>query len=525
MNDHPSEPLLQLLARLRLATPGQVQSQAAQVRRLAGDLPPLDSVWVDALAQARLLSPYQAAQINAGRGDHLAIGPYVLVRQLDALGFADCFEGRHLESQNTARVYLLGRAYREPHILLAELEELIVRSARVASGGLLTLELSGDDQGRLWAASALEPDATQRPVSGRRSPSPRRPVRSAAEWMIDSGRFPPRVVLHLAQRMVAVLADAEAVGLVHGDLRAASLMCPERGDAFLVHPGLRSIVRPAEGYALADLAPEAYETLAPERVATGSRPTIASDIYACGCLWWQLLAGRSPLAGGNSLARLQAAHAARVPDIRHLAPDTPEPLWRAIAGCLARDPAARPASFTDLASLVGPSTRRGVAGLTNCLDQRKRVRSVLGSQPARPRRRELLSTAHLVVAVVILAMISSLAWRRGDWFRRPASSQVAARGGSQTSRTTAASPNRGSDGDGDPAARKAALAARRAADRDRSHHADPPAKSAERPVAYWAADAAPPLVLPADRPIELDRIVPRRSNRPRGRRPSCREWW
>ena len=35
---------------------------------------------------------------------------------------------------------------------------------------------------------------------------------------------------------------------------------------------------------------------------------------------------------------LQAAHAAKVPDIRRVAPETPEPLWRAIASCVARDP-------------------------------------------------------------------------------------------------------------------------------------------------------------------------------------------
>ena len=147
------------------------------------------------------------------------------------------------------------------------------------------------------------------------------------------------------------MAEAEEIGIIHGDLRAASLLCPESGDAFLVHPGLRAIVRPAEGYALADLAPEAYETLAPERMATGSPPTIASDIYACGCLWWQLLAGRSPLAGGNSLARLQAAHAARVPDIRRVAPDTPDRLWRAMADCLQRGSGRSPRQFCR----IGPS--------------------------------------------------------------------------------------------------------------------------------------------------------------------------
>ena len=328
--------------------------------------------------------------------------------------------------------------------------------------------------------------------------------------MIDNGRFPPLVVLHLAQRIVAALAEAESAGLIHGDLRAASLMCPEIGDAFLTHPGLRSIVRPAEGYALADLAPEAFETLAPERIASGSPPTIASDIYACGCLWWHLLAGRCPLAGGNSLARLQAAHAGRVPDIRRLAPDTPEPLWRAIAACLARDPAARPGSFADLARLVGPRTRRGATVLSECLEQRKRVRSVLGSTPPRPRRREILSTTQLVAAVVVLATISLLTWRRGDWFHRHASSQVAASDRLQTSPNAVSLRATRSETAGTPALVKVPFSGGVASEREHAGGAaESPAKPAGSPVAYWAADAVPPLELPHDRTIELDRIVPR----------------
>jgi eukaryotic-like serine/threonine-protein kinase len=506
VTDRPSESLIELLARLRLATPGQVESQAADVRRLAGDLPLLDVVWLDSLVQARLITPYQASEINAGRGEGLAVGPYVLVRPLAALGYADSFEGRHLESQARCRVTLLARGHRELKVMRSELDQLIVRSGRITAAGLLTLQAAGEDRGKLWAVSALEPAAVRRSAAPRWGSSPR-PIRSATEWMVDSGRFPPAVVLHLAQRMVAALAEAESVGVVHGDVRAASLMCAEQGEVFLVHPGLRSIVRPAEGYALADLTPEAYETLAPERIANGTSPTVASDIYSCGCLWWHLLAGRSPLSGGNSLARLQAAHAAKVPDIRRVAPDTPEPLWRAIESCLARDPAARPASFAMLAELIGQPNRRGAANLAGYLRERKNVRSVLGSSLPRLRRRELVSTPQLMVAVVVLAMVSLLAWRRADWLRRPTPSQVAA-----VERTTAPPPKidatgqvRGAQHQPTAAAPVRPAAIARTSDQRGNGPAKPPAS----PVAYWSADAVPPLVLPTDRTIELERIVPR----------------
>ena len=83
----PSVTLIELLDRLRLATPGQVQSVQPQVGRSA-ELPQFDSIWVDALAQRRILTPFQAARINAGRGDSLQVGPYVLRSELPGPGYA-----------------------------------------------------------------------------------------------------------------------------------------------------------------------------------------------------------------------------------------------------------------------------------------------------------------------------------------------------------------------------------------------------------------------------------------------------
>ncbi len=97
--------LVSLLEHLQLADRSQIEHVAPRVRRLAGELPDFDSVWVDALLQARILSPFQAEQINAGRGESLVCGPYVLARRLPSPHYAECFEARHLETGRAVRLY------------------------------------------------------------------------------------------------------------------------------------------------------------------------------------------------------------------------------------------------------------------------------------------------------------------------------------------------------------------------------------------------------------------------------------
>ena len=92
-------------------------------------------------------------------------------------------------------------------------------------------------------------------------------------------------------------------------------------------------MRPEEGYAHADLPPELYDSVAPERIAGVAAPNAYSEMFACGCLWWRLLTGRPPLPGGAALAKLKSIHTGKVPDVHRFAPETPEALANAIRAC------------------------------------------------------------------------------------------------------------------------------------------------------------------------------------------------
>jgi len=398
MRDEPSPELIALLERLRLADGGQLQSVAPQVRRLAGELPLFQSVWVDALAQARILTPFQAAEINAGRCERLVVGPYVLNHALPRLGYAACYAARHVETGRAARMLIAGRAQQDVGPLAGQLKRLVEVSRDLNPELLGPIDDAGIDQGRVWATCAA--------IDGQ----------TAADWMVENGRFPPGAVLEMARQMLAGLLELEQRGLLHGDLGPSSVILAPGGRIALPHPALRPVVRPAEGYAYNDLPPEGYDGLAPERIADGIAANTAADIYACGCLWWHLLTGRPPFAGGNSMAKLCAIQSARVVEVRKLAPETPEVLAAAIGACMSRDPPARPGSVSELHRLLGPSCRQGTAELADCIAGKSR-HDWASAKPGTPsgKARALATTA---VCLLTIAAGSWPIWRDASIFAR-----------------------------------------------------------------------------------------------------------
>lgn len=387
MRDDAPPQLVNLLERLGLASSWDFRRVRARVRRLARDLPLFESVWIDALQQAGTLTPLQAAELNAGRGEQLGVGPLVLAKKTDSHGYATSYRGREILTRQLARITLTPLPGHDADVCWPEsgrLESLVQRLSAAEIPGIAAIERFGVERGQLWTSS--------RWFAGR----------SARDWLIRHGRFAPDQVLEIARQMAAALAALEQAGVLHTDISASRLLLTTEGQAVLTEPGLRALVRPAEGYAHADLQPEAFDYLAPERVGESRPPSAASDLYACGALWWHLLTGRPPLGGGNSLTKLRAAQRARIGDVRRLTVEVPQPLSAAIAQCLARDPAARPASFAALAEALGiPSAirRQSLARAVRTRPTTPRLISTESPRAASPARLWMATaTAALVLA-------------------------------------------------------------------------------------------------------------------------------
>src|SRR4029450_3324715 len=94
----------------------------------------------------------------------------------------------------------------------------------------------------------------------------------------------------------------------------------------------------------------------PEKVAGDPNVDHRADIYAFGCLAYELLAGRPPFAASTA-QRVLAAHLSEAPQaVTALRADTPPALAGLVMHCLEKQAEARPQRAADLVATLGNLT-------------------------------------------------------------------------------------------------------------------------------------------------------------------------
>jgi hypothetical protein len=168
-------------------------------------------------------------------------------------------------------------------------------------------------------------------------------------------RLPPQRVLHLMRQLAEAVAHAHSRGVVHRDLKPENLLLRERrgrADHLMVLDfGIAKIVAPDYKESVgATPAGEIFGTLAymaPEQL-TGDSVDGRCDIYAIGCLFFELLTGEAPFRGRNIEVMHQHLNAPP-PIASQLAPGVSPGLDALIVRCMAKDPDDRFADGEELA--------------------------------------------------------------------------------------------------------------------------------------------------------------------------------
>lgn len=345
--DPPSAPLVETLLSLGLATAGDLARCRPLVRQFARDLPTFDSVWIDALVRTGILTPYQSRQLYAGQAQTLRIGPWLIQEVLQAEGQCEVFLARHVENRKKATLTHWSSTVANVERAQQRFQELLAKTPRHAE--CICFPTESYPLGNNWWT--VSPSVTGLSVESLR---------------VRRGRFPSEVVHRLACSLTRDLELTHRAGYPHGDLRTANLWISPQGELQLLHPGLLLLVEP--GPPLHARHPLAhYDGLAPELIDPGpSMDWELAEVYALGCLLWELLVGRPPFPQADHLLKLAAHRNQRIPSIREWAPETPAILAELVDQMTMREPLSRPrlAAICETLGHVSGTSRRLAAFLS-----------------------------------------------------------------------------------------------------------------------------------------------------------------
>ncbi|EYF07306.1 serine/threonine protein kinase [Chondromyces apiculatus DSM 436] len=203
-----------------------------------------------------------------------------------------------------------------------------------------------------------------------------------AEHWLHRAQIPLHRALTIISRLAAGLDAVHETGIVHRDLKPDNVVIEEdTGRPVLVDFGL-AVTDPTERWAMSGGTP-LY--MAPEQTHLSAHTTVSprTDVYAFGCLSFELLCGRPPF---DDLVAAQVLH-----DHAHTSPPAISQLRPELAAAdavfrraLAKDPAERHATCSAFAQAL-----MAALGVTECIDP----------PPPSPRRERYDSSARRVLVV------------------------------------------------------------------------------------------------------------------------------
>ena len=166
--------------------------------------------------------------------------------------------------------------------------------------------------------------------------------------LLAGGPLPIDQAVEVARQICDALAVAHAQGVVHRDIKPANILLTTTGAVKVCDFGIARLTHQQQADLTAPhtaIGTSAY--MAPEQ-ASGAAVDARTDLYALGCVMYAMLTGQPPFTGDNPLTVLWQHQHQPAPSVASLRPDTPADLDVLIAGLLAKNPADRPATATDV---------------------------------------------------------------------------------------------------------------------------------------------------------------------------------
>jgi TolB-like protein len=222
------------------------------------------------------------------------------------------------------------------------------------------------------------------------------------------GQLPIDDAIQIACEVAAALDYAHDQGVIHRDIKPENILL-EDGHALVADFGIARAVASAGDERLTQtgvtLGTPRY--MSPEQAAADRNLDGRSDLYALGCVLYEMLAGQPPFIGPNAQAIIARHALDQAPLLTIVRPTVPPALEAVVLRSLAKVPADRFQTGAAFAAALRSPPPDALSWRTS-----QRTGAYLGAAAPSPPRARLAQRAPLAAAAVLLLAVGGwAAWR------------------------------------------------------------------------------------------------------------------
>jgi serine/threonine-protein kinase len=155
-------------------------------------------------------------------------------------------------------------------------------------------------------------------------------------------------VVRIARGIAEGLAAAHGVGVVHRDVKPSNIFVDDDLDVKLADFGAAKMMEVADGLTRDGKILGTPSYMSPEHIL-GHEVDGRTDIYALGCILFQMLTGTVPYKASNTRALLAMHLNAEIPPVKSPRGPLPQALISLVRSMMAKDAGHRPQNAGDLA--------------------------------------------------------------------------------------------------------------------------------------------------------------------------------
>ncbi len=314
-------------------------------RRSWQELPALQARFADPAGLVRelvrrgWLTPYQANQLVAGRGDSLLLGSYVLLDRVGEGGMGQVFKARNWKLGRVVAIKVIRKERLTSDDAVRRFQREIQATAALAHPNIV-LAYDADEVGgtHFFVMEYAE-------------------GQDLAHFVERNGPLPIPQACDCVRQAALGLQHAFEKGMVHRDIKPHNLLLTRQGVVKIMDLGLASLGEAARDETASTLTAEGVvmgtmDYIAPEQVEDSHGVDIRADLYSLGCTFYFLLTGRVPFPGGKPLEKLYKHRHEQPRPVEQLRPDVPTEVGTVVSKLMAKRPEDRFRTPAEVAAVL-----------------------------------------------------------------------------------------------------------------------------------------------------------------------------